>query len=1017
MEALDKKERVLLDTILSDKKAMDNFLRDSNNPRFLPYLNGRDDKKLDIFKEGFLPDDKRFENARFLSPSLYLLRISEKFKKETNNIAPKTSMEYEKEISKALGKIITGYSQDLKNGKKSFVSDNIIKITENLGFKYINAKFLAFIDSALREKQFDMIIWQLQQILESLIREKNKKIEKLLLTIIKRLPDSRTSGDAVFYSELTDLLAEKNGSSTLGNFCSENFILTIANFLSKLVFKKYKRVIENKIEMHVLKDSSIEISIRKTNIKFNLPYVEFSDKETQIVPIIREQLAKLNDPKKERVIAQIAYFYTEIWADTTRESYPSLNNEPKIFLREKESVLIYILKEIMLTRLRELGIDNFKNLYNKITGENKSFIFKRILLYCYGKEFKQYKKLLFELLEKEKGLIFSGYFEAEIYNIMEENCANFDEEDIERVSALIEEGPYNKFDWFDNDIDVAKYAKHWKQSQYAPLVKIPKFMERYNSLRQETGQKEFFNFRDGFEFHSVDYKSPFEDTEALSLIGNNPSKYIEMAESLYKKGDSLFASVQERACAEGMADQLQGLARNYPQKLIQSLGNLTELQPLYIEHILYGLRDTSDKPNILWNEIFKFLGMYIDKNKEDYKRISNIIFAFADIVPTEDSIYFKIESGIGVLHNFIGILLTKYEYKNNRVLIGIDKQIPWDYLNDAINTSMGRALEKFVILVLKSEKPENKEKIKSLYVQKLLPNNIMEGYVFLGLYYAHFYRMDKKWLEEKANSILSAANGDNLQYWEMFFEGFVKSNIQYLDYYDWMHSHYKKAIEIYAQSNEIRFTDLLTQFFIAGKDTLKEYSLLSYAYEKGRFELLSGCIHAIAFKINKGKYTGRQPTAEEQKEEDKVTPKAQQLWEFIWGEIDINKLNSYDDKFMTNILDLIPALERLDDDSYKKIHRILVDIKPKINDVDPIFNDLLYLVNKPGNDDSSVKYLGEIYVDIIEYLEYFYKEDPHKKIIDTLKSKKSKKQINRVFEDIKAIYIKKGWNNSMPWFD
>ena len=69
---------------------------------------------------------------------------------------------------------------------------------------------------------------------------------------------------------------------------------------------------------------------------------------------------------------------------------------------------------------------------------------------------------------------------------------------------------------------------------------------------------------------------------------------------------------------EGVADQLQRIASNYPAIITEAITKLSDLKPIYIRHILYGLRDTKDRKNIKWDKLSSFIENYIDQlNKED----------------------------------------------------------------------------------------------------------------------------------------------------------------------------------------------------------------------------------------------------------------------------------------------------------------------------------------------------------------------------------------------------------------
>jgi hypothetical protein len=1020
MEHLDKKEKELLRILLTDKKALNNFLLESNNPRFLIYLNGKNDKKINIFSSGYIIQKGK---SKYLFPAMYLQRISEILKKE--NPSKKIKEEYTKYILNALKDIIIG---SMKENKKSdwIIAQRTIDIIKNLGMAYLDKDISGFIELYADN---GTVIYALLDICELLIDTKNSKVEKFIIKIIKSISNDESIGGNHSYYLLVNFFTKKKNLNKLAEFCSSNFVVKIAKILSNAIGgSKNSITVQEKVDMHIQRDNSINIEIRGHSIKFNLPYVEFNDKQKKILSIIKRNLIKYKDIDKKKLIKQILYFYTYIWKDLTNINYTSLNDVPQnIVLREQESILIYVLKEILKIKLDKEGLDGFNALVNQIARKNKYFIFKRIILYCYGKNFEKTRNVIFELLNRYKGLLFSDYFEAEVYNIMKENALNFSEEETVEIETLIENGPYDEVDWLDDEYlkkyESTEYKRHWQQAQYSPLTSIEKFKAKYDDLRSQTKEKEFLNFRDSVA-KPVVYNSIFTDEEVVSLIETNPLEYINEIEKVTvgSYDDAVFASINDEPSGAGIAKQLQRLSQKYPKNITMQINNFKNLHPFYIKHIFYGLRDTQDKYSIIWPYVLDFIEKYIAVFSGEDKEKTSVMAAFSDIIPNKpNDSFIDCVKASELLYEFIKQILKTYKFIPPIYRIINGKKIPTRYLEMSINTPMGRVLEKLLNLEMSAANIKNKEKIKKL-CSLLLERRVAEAHVFFGLYFVSFRKIDKDWTEKKTNNILLLANAsDTLKYWEMFFEGFIDSNIQYLDYYDWMHSHYKKAIEKYKQPRGIHFMNLLAQFFLADKDKLQKDSLLKYCYEQSAFKILSACVRHISFKLNKKKFSGHQPTKEEITEENKTNPKAAKLWEFLWKNIWQNKTDIKQDKddvkeLLTEMLDLIPALDKLDTDNYGKICKILDSTNFKVNDVSYIFSNLLYLVNKTTADKNSILYLGKIYKKIILTIDYFTISDSHKEIICVLKNYKSNAEILKICTDIKAIYLDKSWNRYIEWF-
>lgn len=1042
MEPLDKKENGILRLLCADFMALENFIVEFANPRFLPFLNGENPEKLNIFQNGFAPQTAQWkDHSIFWLPAMYLEKIADRLSKETD-ITPSIRQEYTLQVQKALKSMVAGYVRE--NKKDLGVVQMLLHIIETQDIAFIDEELFNFIIENLKEEKSSVVVRNVSPIIKKMLSngQNIERIEQCIELMLKLLPNEGVSSDNRSYF-IENFLMEQGIIDKLTDICPETFLTKLANNLTQTLERKKNITLQDGLNLQIQEDCSLQVSLLDKTIQFVLSYVDFGDKYKIIKPIIKEKLKDYKGDDKELWGKKILYWYTYVWGDSTYLSYPSLNTTPKGYYRCRQKVLIYLLKEILLARFRKRGFRDFLTAYQAITCQNKYFIFKRILLYCLGQEFDKTHDLLFSLIDKEKYLLFSLYFEAEVYNLLEKNVANFSEAEKNKITDIIENGPYLERTW-DRGIINDKARNFWKQCWYSPLNEVEPFKSRYEELRRKTQQKEFFNFKQAGTFTALHYKSNLSDAEAISLLEKEPLKYVDMIQkSDQEQHDGVDSALYEMPCAAGNADQLQRLSKNYPGLITDRITEFASLKPVYIRHTLYGLRETKDRRNIKWERLCPFIEKYVGKlyeenislanKKENKNNIDNIpsqqegefvIGAWADIISVEeDKEYIDSAEIKRLLCENLKLLLIKYSFDYNAIYsIRDGKKYPADYLTLTINTNVGKVLEKLIRIVLDAD-IHKLDTLKDIY-EEMLEKKVVESYVFLGLYFIYFYQNLGEWTKNKISSILALSeNAETCKYWEMFFEGFIKSNIQYLDYYDWMFDHYQRAIEIYKGRGGDRLVDLFTQFFEAGKDNLKEKSLIRCCWEQSAFQLLSGCIRKISFPLDQDKPHNYISEKEATEQEQRIIPKAKELWDFLWRQIDryehnLSLAESHEEpkKLFANMLGLIPALPSLDEKTMGRISQLINCMDPTAWDISSLLSNLTYLAKKSSDIEIAILNLAKLYHQIIQKIDYFTFSEQHQQIIELLKQHIAVADIRHQIDLIKSIYVNKKWNQYLDWF-
>lgn len=1038
MEHLNEQEKNILELLCTNHVALENFLIESENPRLLPFLNGDNNYNLNIFKKGHTPNVSDWkEHSNFWLPTIYLEKIANRLYKETD-IEDSIRKEYASFIQQAFHDILRGYIKEHK--PDIAVVQMLLHIIQTQDITSLDNEIINFIITNLKDKNSSVIIRDITPIIKKIILQaiNINDIKQYIEIMIESLPNEYTYSDYRSDS-IKEFLLDSEIINKLAEMCDNDFLLKLADKLTETLKQNKKMTIYDEIGIKIQEDCSLKVNILGTPIEFALPYCEFKDKENIIGPIIRKELKNYNG-NDEYLYEKILYWHTYVWIDFTYVTYSSLYNKPKGYYLCRQGVLVYILKEILLLKLQKQGLETFFNIYQFITSTNKSFIFKRILLYCYGKEFDKTRKQLLTLVEQEKYLLFSLYFEAEMYIFLQNNVSQFTNIEKDKIEEIIEDGPYNERIWEQRLLEksnLIKIKQNWQQDWYSALKETEPFKQKYENLQEQSHRKEFFNFRDGFEAKPSNYKALLKDIEVLALLKNDPEKYVEQIIKFSKDHPNRAeASMYEMPHPEGIADQLQYLSTKYPEIITESIIKLSNLKPIYIRHILYGLRDTKDRKNINWKNICLFIENYIDKlveNEESAQNINkdtddilditkgtaieSIIGAWADmILVKKDKDNFNLSEFQRLLSKYLDLLLKNYSFDYHGIsYIEGEEKYPADYLTLTINTVTGRVLEKLIEVVI-YDNTKNLSFLRDVY-DRMLENKVVEAHVFLGLYFIFFYQSIKEWIKEKSNSLL---NSQEVKYWEMFFEGFIKSNNQYLDYYTLMFEHYKKAIELYTGRGQDRVIDALVQFFEKDKDDLDKNSLLHFCWDKKNYHILSGCVREISFHLNKEEIPDNIHNKKDGEQEEKIAHKAKKLWDFLWNKIsdeNIDIKSQEQKELFKNMLGLIPALQSLNNSTAGKISKIIDHLDTKSWEISNLFRDLIYLIEKNNREETEILNLAKLYYKVIQKINYFIFPEQHSKIIEILKKYIHNSKIEEKLSLIKCEYDTKKWHQYLDWFN
>jgi len=940
MKALNKEEKEVLELLLKNKKTLENFLDLYDNPRFLPYLNGKNKQEINIFNN--ILDKDEDDICRTLS---YLNKISlnlSKIEKKKNTV----QKEYETlifNIIKNIIKQIINNTTDISWRIKVFS----LEILNNVELEYFDKEIFDFLKIYIDRKYINEILI-------------DKEISKLLQKII----------DA-------NLIKKEY----------ENFVINILDaFPSSIIYN-------NRDFIFAIKKLLNEQNIEKIETKFSDEFIK------QLCSILTTSLNSKNKNINKKEI---------LYKDWSTLYYPKIFEDLKGHYPNKIAILIYLTKNIFLSRAKKAkDVNTFYKYFIAITNKEPYHVFYRILLFCYGSCFEKYRTQMMCLLQNNKELFFgdSEHFKAELYDFFKLNKNSFTNEEINIIIEIIDNGPYFSDDWKktlieEHTIDLNLQKIYWQQKQYYPLKEKEPFKYKYNELYKKTKEdiKPHFN---SFEAKFITEKFPFVKEEFALLLETNINKFINqinLFDKNYVKDSNDF--FHEKPTIKGLEKELYQIAQENPQKILDNILKLKDIKINYLIAIFEGLAFTKQEHLSNWTEIFLFIN-YLIQNKKNIKNkdFDYLIENLARFINGRFNDKNKTQKILILLQN-----LTKYIEQKN-----LNKK-DYDYLTQAINSSIGNIIECIIYLISIDKKnwPSCKD-----FFNELLEKNTFEFYVLFGCYYASFINFNKKWTLKICNIMLKS------KLWNIFFEGFLYKHYVYLEDYKLMYKHYIKAIEENFTDSHNRLSDSLAIFYLEEVDKLESSnSMFIHAIEKQRLNLIATVIRYIGNELHTKIFMEQTKFKITEKEEiTKLEDKFNNLWDFLWTNYEKNitndNLNSEWIKISEQLITLIPSLKELDYNNKCRIKLLLKNNDIKNFSIEyHLLNNLVFLTKKKENI-LSVKLLGELYLDIIQKTRMYIENRDEKEILKLLFNY----SCNDILEEIKNFYLGNNLYTELNYLD
>ena len=675
----------------------------------------------------------------------------------------------------------------------------------------------------------------------------------------------------------------------------------------------------------------------------------------------------------EKVIEDIVIKIKKLLKRKEEGTYNSFYEELD-YLDKPLDVLTFALKRILKAKAK--SDKNATQKILKIFLKNKYLYFPKMSLYVIGNNLDKYKEFFWELLD------------ADSDNLILKNSSSFGDE-LKHILGKLKKINKEQREILKNKIENSAKLEDFRENQelYLTLHK-QKF---YKALSHDQYFKKLHAEMKNSTKYDIELRSTIGKVKISSGLGLSPltkEEIMLMSNEELAEFLSTFRTTDhwKGPSVIGLSSIFKEVVKENPEKFIDNLSPFLETGNLYVSDILWGIRDAwEDKKIFYWGKLFEFIKQYINQEdfwsdkyavKDDFREANHfwVLEAVGELITKgtiDDSRSFS-EKHYSEAQKIIFQILDKILIDKKELLESRSERN--DFITYTSNSTFGKITEALLILAYRIKKFEQKTKnkqpvsweinIKNKY-EELLKNEIIESYVWLGKYLLIFYLLiDKDWTETQINKISSKKE----QIWEAFMQGYLYSNKIDEDLYRLMKPHYERAINY--EFKEKHSSEKLVQriSFLYLRDIEKiddESGLFRKILNKGNLLQIKEIIGW--FWMQRDLIIG--PIKEKKKTEEtarieKMRELIIDFWRWVYESRykEKHQFNEEDKKILSNFSKLTVFLEKIDCENYEWLKLSATYIHSDFNV--PFF--IKYLDNLKGKDKNAGKYVGKIFLKILE---------------------------------------------------
>lgn len=679
----------------------------------------------------------------------------------------------------------------------------------------------------------------------------------------------------------------------------------------------------------------------------------------------------------EKVIKDLASKIRSLLTSEEDETYKSFYEEAEYSESEPLEVLTSILKRILLVKAKN-DINTTQGIL-KDYFKDKYLYFPKMALYVIGQNIDKYSELFWEVLNTEADDLMMEktlYFGDELKHLLE-NLKNFTDEHRKTLNKKIEDSTY-------------------KQEIYQALSHDPYFKNLYDEMKKITNVDVMLHPAVGkVETQWGQRTSPLTKEEIIKMSNDKLAEFL----STFRTKDSWRGPT-----VRGLAELIGEVAKEMPEKFIDNMEPFKDTGFTYIYEILSGIRNAWNEKKILdWNKVFAFLRPYIDRKefwedkfiveKDGWLGEANhhwVAGIFAELIHdgTRDDAWAFPEQHFGKAEEIVFLLLDNLKAED-------DKEIT-DYVTYTLNTTLGKAITALILLALRIARVHDKKgikndikwspKFKEKY-EKILSNKIIEGFTNLGRYLPNFYYLDKEWVKGKIKSL---ENEKGSKYWEAFINGYISIGRVYDELSALMRPHYQYGVDY--DFKEKRDNEHLVQHIALGylrkhESISEKESLFKQILDKFNYDQIEDI---IGFFWMQRKYLKEQTETDED-----VRKRIIEFWGWLYEKYkDNTTLKEEDKEILSNAAKLAAILPQIDRENFEWL--MLSAPYVNINFNSSFFIEYLDELKDKGDAKETAKYIGEIYLKMLDYFTPDFDQKHIRSIVEFLYNASAKDSANKI---------------------
>lgn len=671
---------------------------------------------------------------------------------------------------------------------------------------------------------------------------------------------------------------------------------------------------------------------------------------------------------------KISYIFDDLFSDYSGIWFKSLVGSSGEHYYNAEEKLIVILRDILLAKCEFNKGEGKKVLSGFLSDEFLFPIFKRLVLLCIDKFWKDYSILWDEFFTLIPDAFEKSEFEVELYDILFNHNRSFNDHFTGGIKKIINNVPTY---YIEKDEDRSFY---WKFKWLSPLRDHPDFKALFEEMKQNVDPKNGKPYepeRSTFRSSYVVHHSPLPKEDILQKPVSELIEYLKE----FKGADQREATFEDKPDKNGLANALEESVKDNPKKFTSEINNFINTDRLYLTRIFRGLKDVwQEGKDLDWEKILSFGEKYFSQNKN---AILKEAFQTKGEVSSEGRYIWIVTDFMDLIaegckddkHAFDPRYFDLVEEIFSLVLplLKIEKHpdIQNNALSYAMNTTFGRTIMSFITYSLRKARATQKKENdwwKSRYDQFF--ERGIEAYIWFGGYLPQMKYLDEEYTKNKIE-LLSKKSLVDFE-WKMFMEGYLMGTKIYKDLFKDMYSNYKIGLENNAFNEQV--DQRLVEHICIGYLQIDEK--LEIQNDDGRDSLFWFMLMHIdkERKWNRWLYmvdffwsqTGRTLKREEINKEKlisrEIINKILQFWEWSVQNQELVKsiLGESYNPFLGKLAELTILLDRIDD----KTEKWLLLSAPHIGHQHSISFFIEYLTK--FDDAESIRRIGKIFLKMLE---------------------------------------------------